>query len=293
MVIVRLCGGLGNQMFQYAAGRRLADKIGSEMKLDIIWFDTNRDRPYSLQHLNIQENFASKNEVHRLKYVSPPFYDKILQRLGLRSSQFIPAPGYIREGYNRFDPQALPLSGEVYLEGYWQSEKYFSDIQTIIRNEFSLRAPLSSESMETADLISSHESVSLHVRRGDYVSNTIANHHHGVCSMEYYDRSIQYISGHVKNPHFFVFSDDPQWCGQNLHIPFHTSFIDHNGPDKGHEDIYLMSLCRHHIIANSSFSWWGAWLDPRPGKVVIAPKQWFAQEHSAARDTIPPRWITI
>ncbi len=293
MVIVRLCGGIGNQMFQYAAGRRHASKAGAELKLDVSWFDANKGRSYSLHHFNIRESFASEKEIRRLKYLSPSLHERILQGLGLRPSQPLPAPSYIKEKSNRFNLEILSLSDEVYLEGYWQSEKYFSDAQNTIRNEFTLRSPLSSEGERIIDLINSKVSVSLHVRRGDYVSDTSANRHHGLCSMEYYDRSVRYIADHIKDPHFFIFSDDLLWCRQNLHIPFHASFIDHNGPERDYEDIHLMNLCKHHIIANSSFSWWGAWLDPRPGKLVLGPKKWFAQEERSARDLIPPDWITF
>ncbi len=280
-------------MFQYAAGRRLAGKVGSELKLDITWFDSNSERQYSLRHLSIHENFALEKEILGLKYLSPSLYDRVLKTLGLRSSLLPPAPGYIKERLNRFDPEILTLSDDVYLEGYWQSEKYFFDIRDVIRKEFYPRAPLSAEGMKIADSVSSCESVSIHIRRGDYVSNALVNSHHGVCSLKYYHQGIQYIASHMPELNFFVFSDDPLWCRQNLHIPFHTSFIDRNDPERDYEDLHLMSLCKHHIIANSSFSWWGAWLATSPYKIVVGPKKWFALKERSTQDLIPRDWITL
>lgn len=146
---------------------------------------------------------------------------------------------------------------------------------------------------QVAQNILSVNAVSLHVRRGDYVSNLTINQFHGTCSLEYYNQAIAQIAKKVETPHFFVFSDDPEWVKSNLKIDYSITIVDHNNADKNYEDIRLMSLCKHHIIANSSFSWWGAWLCRNPNKIVIAPLKWFNDKSINTTDLIPDGWIKI
>lgn len=293
MIITKLCGGLGNQMFQYAAGRSLAFKLGTDLKLDLACYSSSMSRSYSLSHLKIIESFATESEIQKLKYRALSYGEKILPKLRLRSHAPSQAFSYVKEKHFHFDPAILALKGDIYLEGYWQSEKYFCDIMKIIREDFSLKLPLSSESLKLYDTIHSHESISIHIRRGDYVTNPSTNQYHGTCSLNYYNLSIRYLVDFVRNPYFIVFSDDPDWCQQNLKIPFQTTIINHKGQDLSHEDIYLMSLCKHHIIANSSFSWWGAWLNPKSDKIIICPTKWFAQKNLNTQDLIPQNWIRM
>lgn len=169
----------------------------------------------------------------------------------------------------------LELPDGSYLDGYWQSEKYFSDYEERIREEFSVRAPLDGRSLELAEQMRERPSVSVHVRRGDYFSNPVTAAVHQVCDVEYFQRGIAYLGERLENPTFFVFSDEPDWARDNLRIPYPTTVISHNDASRNYGDLRLMSLCDHHIIANSSFSWWGAWLDPSSDKIVVAPKTWF------------------
>ncbi len=291
MVIVRLIGGIGNQMFQYAAGRRLAHVLGTELKLDISGFENYNLRKYELGAFNISEDFASPREVKTLASQKNGVRDRIVQCFLRRPKA--PAPSHIQESYFHFDAKILKLPNNVYLDGYWQSEKYFNDIEDVIRREFAITVPQTGDNQKMAKLISSRESVSLHVRRGDYVSDLQTSKVHGTCGLEYYARAIAEISSRVDEPYFFVFSDDPEWSKANIDISHPVIFVDHNNSLKSYEDLRLISQCCHHITANSSFSWWGAWLNPYSDKIVIAPDKWFNSEDIDTIDLLPERWITL
>jgi len=281
-------------MFQYAAGRRLAHTLGVELKLDIAAFANCKLRTYSLGNFNIQENFASSEEVAALTVGKGGFVERVLTRLLGRRAEL--AATYIKQKHFHFDPDILNLPDGVYLHGYWQSEKYFADIAGIIRREFTVKSPQSGRDEELAAQMASSESVSLHIRRGDYLSNPNTNRVHGVCDMDYYNHCVECLTEKVKNPHFFIFSDDPEWAHDNLKLPYASTIIDHNGVKKDWEDLRLMTQCKHHIIANSSFSWWGAWLNSRRDKIVFAPRQWFSEEEQASRkmgDLLPAAWIKL
>lgn len=290
MIIVRLIGGLGNQMFQYAAGRRLAHVLGVEFKLDITGFEHYPLRKYYLENFNIKENFASLKEIRAL--TKRPIVERVLSWTLHRPPRT--ASTYIREKLSfHFDSDILSLPDGIYLDGYWQSEKYFADIAGIIRREFTVKTPQMGKNKELAEMVTATESVSLHIRRGDYVSNPSTNSILGVCNLDYYTRCVEHLTQTVKNAHFFVFSDDPEWVHENLKLSYPMTLIDHNGADKNYEDLRLMSQCKHHIIANSTFSWWGAWLGQRRDKMVFAPKSWHACEKFDTRDLIPDKWTRI
>jgi hypothetical protein len=292
MVIVKLIGGLGNQMFQYAAGRRLAHALGVELKLDISWFATQDLRTYSLGVFNIQENIASPEEVATLKVHNQGIAERVIRRVLHKPPK--QASTYIREKKKfHFDPDILNLPDGVYLHGSWQSEKYFADIQTVICREFTVKTPQTGKVKELAGRVASCESVSLHIRRGDYVSNAHANQIHGICDLDYYLRSVEHFTQILNNPHFFIFSDEPKKARNNLKLVYPATVVDRNGADKSYEDLRLMSQCKHHIIANSTFSWWAAWLSKNQNKIVLAPKRWFKSDDYDPKDLIPNKWIKI
>ena len=202
---------------------------------------------------------------------------------------------YVREKHQHFDPDLLNASDYVYLDGFWQSEKYFSDIEEILRQEFTLKLPQSALFDQISEAIASTCPVSLHIRRGDMANNPETNRLHGTCSLDYYDRAVQHIAKHVSQPHFFIFSDDPIWVKEHLNLSFPSTLVSYGSSLHDYEELHLMSRCHHHITANSSFSWWGAWLNPKPDKIVITPKKWFgdfADDHDT-KDLIPDNWLRL
>lgn len=292
MIIVRSTGGLGNQLFQYAMARHLAEIHRTILKLDISDFKTYKKRKYSLWPFNIQENFASLEEVAALGGQKRGIVERVVGRVLRMPTESLPT--YIREKkLFKFDPETLRLPDGVYLHGSWQNQKYFIDIADIIRQEFTVKAPQAGKDKELAEQIASGESVSISIRRGDYVSKRRTNRFHGVCALDYYSRGVEHLTQTVKNPHFFIFGNDPQWARDNLKLPYPATIVDHNRADKDYEDLRLVSQCKHHIIANSSFSWWGAWLNPNPEKIVIAPKRWLRSNYYDTRDLIPDKWIRV
>ncbi len=294
MVIVRLTGGIGNQMFQYAAARRVSWVNNTPLFLDLGWFQESgwwTRRKYELDAFRIAGETAPPTAVRALKSRRQ---NSLFRRLPLflKRAIFHTRQTHIIEKSYNFDPDIPNLRENVYLDGHWQSEKYFSDIESVIRYEFSFRSDPSELNRRILNGIASCESVSIHIRRGDYVTLTEANAFHGLCPAAYYQSAVDKISRRVDNPVFFVFSDDIAWARENLSLGFETHFMDHNGPERGDEDLRLMSACRHHIIANSSFSWWGAWLSTHPEKIVCAPKKWFNRDIETP-DNLPASWIRL
>lgn len=287
-------GGLGNQMFQYAAGRRLATQHYVHLKLDVGGLNARRGvtkRQYELGGFAISEEFATADEIQALGWPDSRFrclMDHLLKRCGSETSKHT-----FNESFFHFDPAFYTLSENVYLAGYWQSEKYFSGIEDIIRREFTVRLPIAGTDLIVADQIRNTCAVSIHVRRGDYVSSRQVAKLHGFCGLEYYASCIEDLARKVPNPHFFVFSDDPAWSRLHLSMKFPCTYIDHNCNGKGCEDLRLMSLCKHNIIANSTFSWWGAWLNENPEKLVYAPARWFNHNSANTVDLFPEGWIVL
>lgn len=275
MITVQLNGGLGNQMFQYSAGRAVSLQHNVPLALDITHCKRNPARPYKLCNFKVAGEVVEESPlIIKLKSILHP------QSLFKEQSFY-------------YDPSILDCHDDVYLQGYWQSEKYFKGIEKIIREDFTLSEEPDYLNQQMIDKIRNCEAVSLHIRRGDYVSNPETTAYHGICSEEYYRGAVSKLENYVKNPHFFVFSDDPSWVKEKLDIRHSTTIVDFNGSEKDYEDMRLMSLCKHHIIANSSFSWWGAWLSNNPQKIVVAPKQWFNKPDIKTQDLIPGTWFRL
>lgn len=297
MIIVKLMGGLGNQMFQYAAGRRLAHKHRTELRLDHSFLESGKQvatpRDYELHHLRVRCSRASRFECSAVATFGFPAWRSKLITLLPVSWQLSRSSNFIKERSLCFNPALLDASNNVYLDGYWSSERYFADIADMLREEFTVRESLAGENLRTATAVRECCAVSVHVRRGDYVSDKTTAAFHGVCGLDYYARAVALLMQLLPNPHFFVFSDDHQWVRENFHVSAPINFVDHNGPECASEDMRLMSLCRHHIIANSSFSWWGAWLNSRVDKIVIAPQRWFNDPKINTSDLLPAAWIRI
>jgi hypothetical protein len=294
VIITRLIGGLGNQLFQYAAGRRLAQVRGTELKLDVSGFSNQNYRTirhYELAPFNVTQAFASEEDIAKLARPNSNLLSRLFHRITRKGEKF--PKSYIPESHFHFDPRILDLPDGVYLDGYWQSEKYFADIVELIRKDVTFREPPSGRNAELAREIAECQAVSLHVRRGDYVTNEITHRTHGTCGLDYYDKAVSYIAERVKQPVFFIFSDDPLWVRESIKLNHPVRIVDHNDPGHCYEDLRLMSLCRHHIIANSSFRWGGGWLNPRPDKIVVAPERWFNNYDADTRDLCPAGWVRL
>jgi hypothetical protein len=292
MIVTRLMGGLGNQMFQYAAGWSLARRLGTELLVDRTWLESERKmfetpRRYELDGFRLRACFASPELVSALERRGDSPLNRLLNKIRLTAS-----PVVFRETNHAFDARFEAISGNVLLVGYWQSEKYFAACADEIRSEFGLRDSPSDRNRELIEQMRATNSLSLHVRRGDYVSSETTHRFHGVMPIAYYRDAVQAVIERVGPVEIFVFSDDIDWCkreleilGQRLHV------VDHNTQDN--EDMRLMSSCRHHILANSSFSWWGAWLNPDPGKVVVAPARWFQEPSVDTSDLLREGWLRL
>jgi hypothetical protein len=288
MIIVKLKGGLGNQLFQYAMGRRMAHELRTELKLDTSGYEGPQSgttiRHYALSVFNIKATLATPEEIRAFKY---PY--GIISKGWRFFSQSV-----LRRFYQGYHPEILnKKDSALYLDGYWKNEKYFLPIESIIRSDLSLKEPFSLNAEKAhVEIISHPVSVAVHFRRGDYVSNTTHLKYHGVCSPEYYAEALKRIEAQFPNAHLFIFSDDIEWVKQNIKFSLPATFV--SQPEiKDYEELILMSLCTHNIIANSSFSWWSAWLNANPDKIVIAPKKWLAKTHNDYYKEIPESWIKI
>jgi hypothetical protein len=178
----------------------------------------------------------------------------------------------------------------VYLEGYWQSEKYFSDIDSLIRSDFSFREEMSDQAKEMLRTIENETSICVNVRRGDFVTN----HRHGWHGVEYIKKAENIIKQKVGDHRFFVFSDEIDWCEENLKFDAPAVFVGHDHAGRKFQDyLRLMAACKHFIIPNSSFAWWAVWFNQNVERIVIAPKVWFNVESLSTKDLIPTDWIRI
>ena len=298
-ILSRLWGGLGNQMFQYALAKQLSILNGNiPIKLDVTYF-TNYYRPYELDKLNIKAELATKDDIF---YLDNGTLNKKLGRL-IEKIPYIRVKDFLRKPFSnvytektiRFDPEVLKIKDQVYLKGYWNSYKYFDNIRKELLEDFSFKYSMNEENNKMAECISNSEnSVSLHVRRGDYLTTKGAmDMYYSPFEDGFYDRAVSFIEEKVDNPEFFLFSDEPEWVKENLKIKHKTTVVDINKGDNSYWDMKLMSLCKHNIIANSTFSWWSAWLNQNPDKIVLAPKAWLKDKAFSHDDLIPKDWIIL
>lgn len=287
-IIVKLQGGLGNQLFQYALGRALEITKQTPVRYDLTWYAQQTMRKVEIDGFDIRLTPATDLDLRFAQSQQRPGrLGKLPGKLRNRGWKY-----YLERGLP-YHPEVVAVQAPAYLDGYWQSEKYFTNVASTIRKEFQLRQPAEGKNAAMLGKIAQQEAVAIHFRRGDYVKNSQTNQTHGMPTVEHYLRAAAYVLERYPNSVFYVFSDDLAWVRDNLHLDATMAFVDQNGPDKGYEDLRIMSACRHHIIANSTFSWWGAWLAERPGQIVIAPKRWFASPSMDARDVVPDRWVRL
>lgn len=284
MVIVRLVGGLGNQMFQYAYAKALEDR-GYVVKIDSYTVDMHQlHGGYQLGEYNIDLPVSTRAESAR--YHTNNLIFKILRRLNFSK--------IVTEKKLSFDEAYLNVRDGSYIIGYFQSEKYFKSIRETLLQQFSLTGDMSNYAqIIVSRILRSNNSCSIHVRRGDYLSEKNISFH-GFCSLDYYKDAAQYMQEKEGDLIFFIFSDDVAWTRENLRMD-HAVYVEDSEKRRPHEDMYLMSLCNHHIIANSSFSWWGAWLSRNKNKTVIAPRKWFADscKNEQSDDIINSNWVRL
>jgi len=278
MISIKIQGGLGNQMFQYAYAKALEAR-GYGVMIDSSIY----------HHYKLHGGFQLDKYAIDLPIINQKrniFLHKIKAKLGWKNRNVFKEKSLLYDE-NFF----IPKDG-VIIEGYFQSEKYFMDIRQLLLEQFTLKKSLSTYGEEIAKLIRENNSCSVHIRRGDYVQNESTQAIHGSCDLDYYARAIAYMETGHKNIKYYIFSDDVTWVKE--HLPINNAhYIESEKERIPHEDIYLMSLCQHNIIANSSFSWWGAWLNQYVNKQVIAPKRWFLDEvmYQQSQDIVPVDWM--
>jgi len=300
MIIVRLMGGLGNQMFQYAFGRALAVYHQAELKLDLSFLlarhknATHTFRNYDLDIFpGVTEAIAKPEEISRYEMASHSIAARFFSKIRYCCVQYYSRPVVEQRGFV-FDANVFKANDDCLLIGTWQSEKFFESIAGEIRKIFAPDADCSEAVSEMAARICGSRAICLNVRRGDFVSHARTNAFHGVCGIDYYSRAAAFIARRIADPVFYVFSDDPDWCCQNIRLQFPVVFVGHEyAGDRFRDYFYLMRNCEHFIIPNSTFGWWAAWLGNCAGKIVVAPERWFNKGSLPTHDLLPRQWVLL
>lgn len=298
MIISNICAGLGNQLFQYAIGHNLAILNKTEHRIDTSGYTgINSDpmhgiRVCALDNFNITAKRVSKEDLTKFNFFTKNKIFRHLLRFYSRPSNYYKRKYILEpeENHFKFDSRVLTTKqkNDVYIDGYWQSEKYFKNIEDIIRREFSFKYEPDEINRQIINDIEKSSSISLHVRHGD--NTKIID---GVLPLEYYYNAVEKIALKIKDPIFYIFSDDPEWARSHLKLKYSTVYISHNGDKKNYEDLRLMTYCKHHIIGNSTFSWWGAWLGKKEGQIVFSPKSNHSYKNLVSSDHIPQDWIFL
>ena len=284
-VTVAIFGGLGNQLFQYAMGRALSLRTRRSLELDLRFYEHRKAFDFGLNHFNIQATIGTPDSLppartNRLRY----FYWRYLSARNT----------FIREGNKRRAGENLQTKDNIYLHGYWQSENHFLDSIAQIRCDLSPVQPPTKQHKEILLRVNSCNSVAIHVRRGDYVSNPKAKKIYAECPNRYYKRAIRMIEEKTnKSTKPFIFSDDPEWAADNLNLGVNSEIVSTDPPSLPSQELWTMANCMHQVIANSTFSWWAAWLNKNPEKIVVAPKQWMRSRTSSELGLIPNGWLVV
>lgn len=291
MIVVKLMGGLGNQMFQYAFAKSLSLRKKESFLLDTNDFNYDQLRDFELAVFDLNAKVASNEIVVASKTKKLTFFSKLINKLtsfSLNPKSTI----YIEESLDYY-PEVV-FAKANYFEGYWQTENYFIQFEKEIRKDFNMKIEANDYYSSILQLASDTESVSVHFRRGDFVNNTQTNEFHGLCDIDYYKNAMSYFKNKLGKVTFFMISDDIEWVKHQFKFENDIIFVE-NFKGKDYEDMRLMSQCKHNIIANSSFSWWGAWLNNNADKIVISPKRWFNNEEKQqqTKDLIPENWIKL
>lgn len=295
MLITKIVGGLGNQMFQYAMAKAFSLKYNVQLKIDCSSFNNKNyinEEGYLLKKVfGIPENEANINDYFKTLGFSTILLPLI--RRNILKSLYKRVIFFEKKIFHFDEDLKKGFKANGYIHGYWQSEKYFSQYANIICNIFKFKHEvLSTNCKNYIQTINDKNSISLHIRRGDYISNPIFNQIYNICDVDYYQNAIKFMQNKIANPHFFVFTDDISWTMSRPEFLDRTKFTICSDGSESWNDLYLMSLCKHNIIANSSFSWWGAWLNSNLNKIVISPKLWF-KNGTEIKDLLPQKWVSI
>jgi hypothetical protein len=294
MKIVKYKGGLGNQLFQYAFARLLELKYGvSDILSDFTYYEniTNDNiRQARIQKLDIKYQPAEKIDLKSvciLAHNTNP--TKLFYKIKLFIEKEINKDYYFEKDRSYIDP--AKILNYKYFDGYWQSWRYLKEIERHLRNEIRPLDPMSEKTLKTIDEIRKRNAVFLGVRRGDYLANRKMGNHFGSFNQDYFDKAIEIIKKHVEDPVLFIFSNDIEWVKKNLVFDCDTIYRENIDQVSDLEELFIMSSCKHAVIVNSTFYWWGAWLINNPNKVVIAPKNWFAD--GSPIEIVPEDWFKI
>ena len=289
MNIVRLDAGLGNQMFQYAFYCALKAVYG-DTKIDISEYKYRRHQyGYELEKIfNVAPSYASARESNAMVDMSKSLCADIRRKIFKRT--YKGNGELIEEKESRFQPELLNKTN-AYFVGFWQSEKYFSSVENIVRQEFTFRNELDEKNRQIAEEIKNSTAVAVHIRCGSTAKRRCAAPFGYICTPPYYKKAIDYIESKTDNPRFFIFSNEPAFAKEKLTLPANVVFVDINHGKNSYKDMQLMSLCKHNIVANSSFSWWAAWLNANAEKIVVSPDLWL--HDGEMPDIIPETWKRI
>jgi len=292
MVIVQLAGGLGNQMFQYAAAKNISIRHKLPLLLDVNAYHTH-DRHQGFELDRAFGLGTSKATASDIREVLGWRGGALFKRMCCSTARFFRPQKFICEPHFHYWPGLSKVNASCYLSGYWQSARYFEDIQHLVRHDFTFPEPLSGENRSLAEFVSRVNSVAVHYRRGDYISDPKTTAIHGGCPDSYYDNAIELVGRRVSDTRLVVFSDDIEFVRANWGGRPPAVFVDHNKGRDSYLDLRLMSLCKHNVIANSTFSWWAAWLNKNLSKIVVAPSRWFADPTVNTQDLFCTGWITL
>lgn len=297
MIIIKLAGGLGNQMFQYALGRKLSIENENPLFLDPSELKNySMPREYRLNRFYIEANIVDEDfSFNLLTRIMGGFRNKPYSHLTNKIFRMFPNQLFqeIKENKLSYNSSYLNISKNSILYGYWQNERYFIDIRNTLLKDFLIKGDVSRKNQKYLDEITNKQAIAVHIRRGDYVNNKENLSIYSQCDESYYYSAINYITQNVQFPELFIFSDDMPWVRTNLNFSLPTTYIEGDCADQDIEELFLMTKCKYHVIANSSFSWWGAWLSNFPQQIVVAPKKWFIDDRMNAEFELPKKWHLI
>lgn len=302
MIVVAILEGLGNQMFQYATARAQSLKLGVPLALDTRWFEHCSRREYGLKHFSISTPILDETKASEwipLKIFKQYFgfdrrrwYERLAQRIYLRV-RTMNRRKILEQKSHALDPRVLNLNDGTYLLGFWEAVSYFSAYREVLLKDFVQPRVLGNRAQELADAIDPEHSVAVHVRRGDRLTNAVYAERHGIVGEDYYGEALTIIRSKVDRPQLVVFSDNQGVAQAMFGDEKNVLFIEHSGDVSDMEEHALMRRCQHFVIANSTFSWWAAWLATNSKKVVVAPQPWFTAESEEPKDIIPEGWIRV